>query len=163
MRGEAWESVNCLLWNPFIVSVPLEMLMRNSGNATSRQKSKGLNINCAELFSPPVLLPGTASKVQASRRSPVECSVSITGTSHGAVTRESSGSSPFSGLSAVLTRFNHTQTDIYTGKYTNAHRHLPPPLWGRVGVTFRVINTNTEILYNISEKAGSPKCFSVKY
>eukprot|EP00064_Thunnus_orientalis_P008764 superscaffoldBa00001067_g8787 len=55
------------------------MLVRNSGNATSRQRSKGLNINCAELFSPPVLLPGTASQVQGSRRSPVECSVSITG------------------------------------------------------------------------------------
>lgn len=49
---------------------------------------KELNINCAELFSPAVLLPGTASQVQGSHRSPAECAVSITGTSHGAVTRE---------------------------------------------------------------------------
>lgn len=49
---------------------------------------KELNINCAELFSPAVLLPETASQVQGSHRSPAECTVSITGTSHGAVTRE---------------------------------------------------------------------------
>lgn len=76
---------------PFIVSLPLETLARNSGNATSRQRSKGLNINCSELFSPPVLLPGTAPQVQGSRRSPVECSVSITSTSHGAITCEAAG------------------------------------------------------------------------
>lgn len=76
---------------PFIVSLPLETLARNSGNATSRQRSKGLNINCSELFSPPVLLPGTAPQVQGSHRSSVECSVSITSTSHGAITREAAG------------------------------------------------------------------------
>lgn len=64
------------------------MLVWNSRNATSRQRSKELNINCTELFSPPVLLPGAAAQVQGSHRSPAECSVSITGTSHGAVTRE---------------------------------------------------------------------------
>lgn len=67
------------------------MLVRNSRNATSRQRSKELNINCTELFSPPVLLPGAAAQVQESHSSPAECSVSITGTSHGAVTREAVG------------------------------------------------------------------------
>lgn len=54
---------------------------------------KGLNINCAELFSPLGLLQGTASQVQGSHRSPAECSVSITGTSHGAITREAASHS----------------------------------------------------------------------
>lgn len=49
---------------------------------------KELNINCAELFSPAALLPGTASQVQGSHRSPAECAVSITGTSHGAAIHE---------------------------------------------------------------------------
>lgn len=98
------------------------MLARNSGNATSRQRSKGLNINCTELFSPPVQLPGAASQVQGSRRSPAECSVSITGTSHGAVTREAA-SRP---LSRAPHRFCHACTHtlgvIQTQRHT-CHRH----------------------------------------
>lgn len=73
---------------------------------------KRLNINSAELFSPPVLLPGTASQVQGSRRSPVECSVSITGTSHGAVTRETAGH-PLSLAPATA-----THSRVRTGKHT---------------------------------------------
>lgn len=46
------------------------MRVRNSGNATSRHRSKGLYINCTELVSPPELLLGTASQVQGSHRSP---------------------------------------------------------------------------------------------
>lgn len=39
---------------------------RNSRNATSRQRSKALNINGAEPCGPPPLLPGTAAQVQGS-------------------------------------------------------------------------------------------------
>lgn len=103
------------------------MPVRNSGNATSRQRSKGLNINCVELFSPPVLLPGTASQVQGSRRSPVECSVSITGTSHGAVTREAAGHPPFfwpptpcRPASATHKHIYYIYWEIYKRSYTPA-------------------------------------------
>lgn len=140
--------------------------MRNSGNATSRQRSKGLNINCAELFSPPVLLPGTASQVQGSRRSPVECSVSITGTSHGAVTREAA-THPLStapGAADLLWPHKHTHIGPYEEKYTNTYTHLPLSLWGRAGVTFRVTDTDAEMRPCVLflGRVISPKCLSVK-
>lgn len=100
---------------PFIVSPLPEMLVWNSRNATSRQRSKELNINCAELFSPPALLPGAAAQVQGSHRSPAECSVSITGTSHGAVTREAASHPPICGPSALPTSSGHTCTHTVHG------------------------------------------------
>lgn len=44
-------------------------LTRNSGNAASRQGSKGLNINHVELFGLSVLLTGTTCEAQPSSRS----------------------------------------------------------------------------------------------
>lgn len=110
---------------PFIVSLPLETLARNSGNATSRQRSKGLNINCSELFSPPVLLPGTAPQVQGSRWSPVQCSVSITSTSHGAITREAAGHPFFlAPVPCQVPPASHTHIHTQTGKPSDDQVHL---------------------------------------
>lgn len=62
-----------------VLSVGWKRLVRNSGNATSRQRSEGLNINCAQLFGPPVLLPGPIC-LWSSRFLQEPCWASITGT-----------------------------------------------------------------------------------
>lgn len=62
-------------------------LTRNSGNAASRQGSKGLNINHVELFGLSVLLPVKPNRPPAA---------STTSTSHGTVAHKGFGSSrPF--------------------------------------------------------------------
>lgn len=126
--------------------------MRNSGNATSRQRSKGLNINCVELFSPPVLLPGTAAQVQGFHRSPAECSVSITGTSHGAVTREAASRPPLGPPCRAIPLRPHRHTcSVHVRSYTNSRTHLLLPLGAR----------QIEVLVpGFTSKVGSPTCFS---
>lgn len=100
---------------------------------------KGLNINSAELFSPPGLLQGTASQVQGSHRSPAERSVSITGTSHGAITR-GAASYPLSlGPVATPNPFQPHTHAVYTlgaiqSRIHTCHCHCEPVSTGEADV-----------------------------
>lgn len=129
------------------------MLVWNSRNATSRQRSKELNINCAELFSPPALLPGAAAQVQGSHRSPAECSVSITGTSHGAVTREAASHPPYlwPQRSANQLRPHMHAYSTWAWSHKALRAHLPLPLWSRYKYTCTV-----------SEDRKKPRIFSLR-